>query len=285
MAKFAPVGPAHLLRGIRERWGDSVIGNYHLLLAHDIIANKGEWVGVLPTDSEVIIDNSVIELGESVGCDLLIQAYDIFLTHGSYRKIIAVLPEKLDNPIETHYMALEVLQGTQRRLLPPDLMYVIQGLTVQQLNRAFLLVREAIQLGITWISIPRRIVDGVGTRMYALCEAIKLQLEYPHIKIHLLGFSNNIADDIYCSKYPQVCGIDSAVPLRLGQGGKDLDLQYKGDQAGPRGTYWEDSHTIIRLPTRANILLLRRAIYDFSWDRSTPYIDFVPKLKTDEESL
>lgn len=258
MHQFAPVGPHQLL----WRIPDHILGRYHLVLAHDIVENRDNWQYMLPLGSTVIIDNSIIELGEATSLDTIIEAHNILSIPTDRYRLVVVPPEKLNDPEESNNMFVRAYGPLQDALGPNvEMMYIIQGPTFNDVQRSISHLRKRMYdyRQLRWVGIPRSIVERVGTRMYALLEVLKLKLEFPSINIHLLGFSDNIADDIMCASMFGVAGIDSAVPLRLGQKHIPIDLKYIGDQAGPRGNYWEDKSP----PTRStihNLLTFKAAI-------------------------
>jgi hypothetical protein len=281
MSKFAPVAPVQFLRELGEYrdWQINspddrfnLLGDYHLLLAHDIIASCDAWGGVLPMSSTIIIDNSVIELGEAVGVDALLKAYDIFLSlMYDPHNIVLVLPEKLDDALTSSYMSSNACNLLGEMGVHSPLMYVVQGKTPEEIDDSFRYLRGILgghrtKFGraIEWIGIPRRLVDNMGTRAYALGQATKLKLLHPQLKIHLLGFSNNIQDDIWCAKHSMVEGIDSSVPLRLGVQEQRINFHFDGDQAGPRGAWWDNPGSV-NAHVRDNLIRIRETIYNFDY--------------------
>jgi hypothetical protein len=285
MARFAPVGPPKLLRNIRGKWEDEAIGHYHLVLAHDIVENKEDWKGTLPKESTVILDNSFVELGNSpAALETIFEAYRI-LSHEGFDRLVIVPPETFNDPARTKEQFQEGLNYFQARAIHDvEFMYVLQAHTINQISKAafdFWLEKIGPEWEqVKWIGIPRTITERMGTRMYAVLECLQLKLQFPDLNIHLLGFSNNIQDDIFCARMPMVEGIDSAVPLRLGQQNKEIDLHYIGDQAGPRGDYW--SHEKPGLCTFPNIFRTRRHLsrtYFHDMEHFTPELE--PEVKGD----
>jgi hypothetical protein len=237
-----------------------MLGKYHLVLAHDIVANPDEWRNcrTLPPDSTVIIDNSIIELGAPVDVDTMVEAYGIL---GPDYQCIIVLPDKFDDPVVTLEQSADYLEKLKSRpeLGGVEYMYVVQGDRLSDFSESFLWssLDHIVDRGARWISVPRRVCDKFGTRMVGLYPLLNYRLRRPIIDIHLLGFSENVLDDAWCTACPGVTGIDSAVPVRLGQAGRSIDLLHKGDQAGPRGTFWEDPHGHLNLMVGENLLAVR----------------------------
>ena len=65
---------------------------------------------------------------------------------------------------------------------------------------------------VTWVGIPRKLVEAIGSRKKAI-QYVKMIA--PWVNIHLLGFSDDMVDDFLCARMRGVKGIDSAVPLRV----------------------------------------------------------------------
>jgi hypothetical protein len=263
MAKFAPVAPAHLLRRLRTVYGDEALGWYHLVLAHDVVDNASKWQDLLPDNSVVIIDNGIIELGAPVVWETMKAAYDIL---GNRLHRVMVLPDRFDDGETTYLGSLEYYNRIKNKVDEnAEYMFVIQSrytmgieLAIEDMKRLFTNVSKKI----CWVAIPRRISNNVdiGTRMTAVLRARLLKQSHPQINIHLFGFSNNIRDDMLCSRELGVAGIDSTVPLRLGQQDKQIDLLFAGDQAGPRGTFWTDPHPHVHYATFHNLQKVRKHI-------------------------
>jgi len=265
-ALFAPIGPTKLLRLLKEQ-DEELLGRFHLVLAHDIVEHSGEWKDLLPEGSLVIIDNSIIELGKPVESEVMVQAVKIL---GDSIHPVVVLPDKFDDPYTT-YTQSALYYSILTKVLPSstEYMYVLQSSNPNELKKdsIFRGLQLAYCLGeqkVCWWGIPRRIADNMGTRMHAVLEARQIQLSHPElgIKVHLLGFSNNIQDDIYCCQERGIIGIDSTVPLRLGQRGINIDLNASQDQAGLRSldNYWDTPHTAVNITTSHNLRVFRRAL-------------------------
>lgn len=269
MASFAPVAPPQLLRSLKEKWGEDILGRYHLVLAHDIVQNRDLWKGLLPDDSTVIIDNSIIELGKPVEKEVMLEAYKILEDYN----LVVVLPDTFDDARKTVTDSVNYNSDLQK-VLPSGFqsMLVLQAKTLIDIDYVINVTKQLLAWNpYSWIAIPRRIADNMGTRAYALYKVLNLKLQYPDLGLHLMGFSNNIQDDIFCAQHTGVDGIDSAVPLRLGQRGIQLDFGYVGDQAGPRGTYWEDDHKEAHMRTYYNLIRIRQEV-----DLQS---DYIPELK------
>jgi hypothetical protein len=85
------------------------------------------------------------------------------------------------------------------------------------------------------LCVPRVLREVLGTRMLI---TMMIGMKYPAIKVHLLGFSNDLLDDVATARLPNVHGIDSAVPIRAGMVGMELSLHTGYFDPGPRGDFW-----------------------------------------------
>jgi hypothetical protein len=243
MAKFAIVAPPQILNHIDAA---GCLGDDHLLLAHDIVKRPHKyrqlfdlWMG---DDRNVILDNSVIELGHAVDLSMIKDAHDVV------NPTFTVLPDVMLSSLGTMKESLnayemwgpEIVERRRGRF-----MVVPQGLTLQEFAKcaeAF-----AYETHITCWGVPRNLVKTLGTRRDAIpiLKAIN-----PYRRIHLLGFSDYMIDDVICGRNPDVYSIDSAVPLRLGT---QLSL---ATVPPPRGDWWETAE-----PTRhtlKNLEIARR---------------------------
>lgn len=231
MAKFAPVCPAKIL----EQLSPSASGDYHLLLAHDVAQDLryGRWFGS-HTNMTVIMDNSVIELGNAVDLGVIKNACEQVET------TTIVLPDVLLDgkaTVESCSAALETWPNVFRDLFGNTkydapwqrrgFMYVPQGKTLAEFGWSAQALAD--HPDINFWGIPRNFVGQVGTRRDAieLCHALNSSR-----RIHLLGFSDSIPDDVICARDRRVEGIDSAVPLRINDA-----ITFLSDP-GPRGDWW-----------------------------------------------
>lgn len=232
MAKFAPVCPPHLL----TKMSSYASGDYHLLLAHDVAARPEEYRKFFNSSHlTVIMDNSVIELGGAVSLDVITKAVIEVRTNS------LVLPDVLLNAeatVESCKDALPIWDKAVGAWLVDTMdtrkgfMIVPQGLTIQEW--AWCAEQFADDPRINYWGIPRNLVRQVGTRNQAIQIAQALN---PGRRIHLLGFSDNIIDDVLCSRMRCVKGIDSAVPIRAASEGKEMTFNL---EIGPRGNWWNE---------------------------------------------
>lgn len=245
MAKFAPVCPAHIAKGLA---GFYALGDYHLLLAHDILQKpdlyhevfhpQGGMVGsaTLGYHETVILDNSVIELGTAVDIEVIVQAATVVKAN------VIVLPDVLLDAkatVEACRRAADDWEPILRKELGEwhnhdwSYMFVPQGLSREEF--AWCAEQFADDGRIGWWGIPRNYsIKGLGSRRDAveICSALNGSK-----KIHLLGFGDDIVDDVLSARHPKVNGIDSAVPLRAASAGMKMSM-YLPD-LGPRKDWWD----------------------------------------------
>lgn len=231
---FAPVVPLSIAAALRE---NGMLGGYHLLLAHDVLADPDGYKEIYRpfmdgTPMDIIMDNSLIELGYPMEMLDVLQAARVV----GAKKI--VLPDELgelNKTLEAVWHSIEVwnklpLEAT-KGVKPIG---VVQG---KNLSECLTCIREYAKLGIE-ISIPRVLQKYLGSRTEITMLA---HLHYGFQDIHLLGFSDNLIDDVATTRLPGVKGIDSAVPIRAGYRYViiDMDNETFDEQVGPRGDYWE----------------------------------------------
>lgn len=239
MAKFAPVCPLRILRRLPNGGG-----YYHLILAHDVLNNPDEFRLWSTTGATIILDNSVTELGTAVNTEVIREAANIS------RATVIILPDVYNDKLSTMINCKKALDEWPAALLNREVMFVPQGNTMQE----FLECAEylATDPRISWWGVPRNITDkpAIGSRYQA---AHLLRMLNPARKMHLLGFSNNIADDMLCSHLPFVEGIDSAVPIRAATLGKPMSLIL---DMPPRGDWWDTAQYVPLMS--ANYMTTRR---------------------------
>lgn len=243
MGKFAPVAP---LAVAAELMPDE-LGDYHLLLAHDVLKYPQTYrriyhPEVLGKGTTTIMDNSLIELGEAVPMEKVLEAANIvgaqFLVFSDRLKDLVWTLEATKADLAAYKrISDQHFSGTPQTLPKP--MAVVQGSNMVEINYCIHTYRE---MGFEAIAIPRVLTEVAGSRVPIIYEAVELGFEY----IHLLGFSDNFRDDVVSASLPGVMGIDSAVPVRMGLKGIKISMDNYIDP-GKRGDYWDnpfqDNHT------------------------------------------
>jgi hypothetical protein len=214
MPKFAPVAPIQVLEDLYDR-GPQILGDYHLLLAHHTVDKHDRFRALFELVQEdgnlfpfVIMDNSLIELGNSVDFDMVRTAVNIIKDACPCATVVPVLPDVYGAVIEADYPRWV-------HEMPGDaFMAVVQGKDRGDYMTTLDLVVEPEFSRIQWLGIPRKLVEDIGTRKEAVEAA--MALKRPDQQIHLLGFSDNMQDDLESLHITRgVTGIDSAVPLRV----------------------------------------------------------------------
>jgi hypothetical protein len=111
--------------------------------------------------------------------------------------------------------------------------------------------------GVKYFGCARTATKDFGSRKIPidiLCHTRLPERPYgPYI--HLLGFSSDLIDDLECSRNQYVLGIDSAVPVRMGQN-KNMMWLAQHDP-GPREDFWERSHDYVEPETVYNMTMVR----------------------------
>jgi hypothetical protein len=252
MARFAPVCPVQLYRRLKEM-GDWLLGDYHLLLAHDVAAHADEYQGIFTGAMTVIMDNSMVELGTPVVDGALVEK----ATKAIGVQQIVVLPDIEGEGSETYRLSKKATKEWKFHEGP--FMAVVQGTTLDEYVECYNHLEEL--PGVGFIGIPRSCLKHIPSRV-ALVEAItrartpRWFIGAPWI--HLLGFSPIIQDDIAAAQCSRaVMGIDSAVPTRMGQRRQLLTLDQ--DDPGGRGDYWDNLHYELDPVTIANLYITRAA--------------------------
>ena len=254
--KFAPVAPLPLLRSLFEE-DPSLVGNYHLLLAHDVMKDAESERGYanffekvrdhFEGDLTIIMDNSLVELGNAVDMKVAIDA--AFALSAD----CVVAPDVMGDGRATQKAFNDFVgSAAWQRCFEGNLaiMAVPQGPTLRDYVECLELYAE--QPAITWIGIPRIATKHLGDRRDLCRMAMAIN---PQWSMHLLGFSDDIINDVLsvtCQDYTAT-GIDSAVPVRAGIAGIPFKAS-RGDY-GPRGNYWDAvQHTQL---TEDNIVEIR----------------------------
>ncbi len=226
MSKFAPVAPPLMLLDLKRK---GALGDYHLLLAHDVCDQAALYREVFSHLDEkpfVIMDNSVIELGKPVSAEMMFEACDIVKTD------LVVLPDAIGEMEKTIEMSTETAFEWYSDSDSIPFMAVPQGKTLVEFQAC---AEQLAKLpGVQAWGVPRHVTGKVGTRHHLVYALMILK---PVFTMHLLGFSDNIVDDIAVARVSGVNGIDSAVPIRLGL--LDEPFFQKMDSHPPRGNYWE----------------------------------------------
>lgn len=225
-AKFAPVAPPHILQDMLSQDAKAYFGRYHLWLAHLTCERDGEFRelnqryyghrndngGYALGPMTIIMDNSVVELGSAQSKEMVAEASALCTQYPS--EVIPVLPDVMGNGMETErLLKWHYKEWVAEVPHKGGFMFVAQGEDWEDFIGLvnYVATHRDKYPKVTWVGIPRILTSRLGTRLEAL-HYVKTVL--PDMKVHLLGLSLDIWDDIRCSQQPGVEGIDSAVPLR-----------------------------------------------------------------------
>ncbi len=225
---FAPVAPPRMLLDLKET---GYLGSYHLLLAHDVVAQPKAYKAVfddLPK-ATIIMDNSLIELGKPADVETMLTAIETVISD------YVVMPDYLGQSLMTLEACrsfVEVIDKTN----PHPLMAVPQGTNIEEVMYC---AEQLARLNhvCAW-GIPRHLTESLGTRLMV---TDSLTRAFPQMSIHQLGFSSNLLDDFECTKMPNVMGIDSAMPIWLGLQSKSIESYLVNHPSRPED-YWETAH-------------------------------------------
>lgn len=221
MTKFAPVAPIQVLEGLYAH-SPETFGKYHLLLAHHTVEHKARFRDLFQRASddghhcEIIMDNSIVELGEAVDFDMIADAVSTVDTPG--HEVFPVLPDVMGEGEATRLEVAKVYKQWEADMPGQGFVAVCQGKDWEDYTESVRQFTDYDQYpAISMYSIPRILVKTIGSRVRA-ASFMRQHLEVngdQYAKIHFLGFSDDITDDIDSTKIIEGAGIDSAVPLRI----------------------------------------------------------------------
>lgn len=246
MAQFAPVAPIQVLEEMRKQ---NVLGTYHLLLAHHVREHPERFRELFYgyDRSTIIMDNSLVELGTSNTDALVLEAVQaIQQSPSDPHWIIPVLTDVMGDGPATREAATRSYEWWNTNAPTWPLMVVLQGNDWEDFCKTadyFLADRNNKFPNIRYVGIPRILTGSIGSRQTAIAYVDAIA---PDISVHLLGFSDDVVDDVISSNMSSVEGIDSAVPLRYAYSvGKDGDLNesllyYPTAEIPPRPAEWFD---------------------------------------------
>lgn len=237
--KFAPVCPIHIYEALAER-GEEYIGDYFLLLAHDVLANQKRYEQFFKyRNATIIMDNSVIELGNACTAQNLIEAAE---TIGAGNDVCVAIPDVLQDGVATLERAQRFLDEWHSFANAHKFgkMYIPQGKDITDFSISMEQALYTFPDEFEWVGIARNLTDRIfPTRKIAAGYISRIVGD--HVRLHLLGFSDNVADDIDTCQHlaPYIEGIDSAVPLRLGTKNVAVGVADAFPGTGPRGDWWD----------------------------------------------
>ena len=249
MARFAIVAPISIVDQLFDR---GALGYAHLLLAHDVVQHPKEYKHYFHPDNMIspnrliILDNSVVELGGAVDHRTMVEAAGIVIPN------IIILPDikfNMNGTISEASKSLDLWDKVNTQGWAPTFMFCLQGTALTEYVSCAHIFKDS---RVTTWGIPRDVLNVMPSRKPLIDS---LRFIEPRKKIHLLGFSDNIEDDVLCAITSEVQSIDSAVPLRYQC---PLGLNSK---VPPRGNWW-DNPPLITDTVLKNLRRVRRWVGD-----------------------
>lgn len=204
MAIFLPVAPIQLLQSSKMQ---AASNNNCFYLAHEVVKKPSEYIQNSYNYSHSILDNSAIELGSAVDVSMIAEAAQITNAR------LIVLPDVLEKSEETVDSTLSAYNEWAQRFGADKLLFIPQGETLKAWIACFEHVMTYTKGKVPWVGIPRNTTNRIVPSRKQLVDIVKAM--HPFIRIHLMGFSDYLWDDIVTAKDPRVSSIDSAMPLRL----------------------------------------------------------------------
>lgn len=254
MTQYAPVGNLHVHQ---QLYGLGYLGDYHLLLAHQIAARPQEYQrfwhrfidGTGISRLDITVDNSVVELGEAMSMEKVIAAATVV------GATTIVLPDVINDARRTLEQAEISFEDHVEELEENGIgaLGIAQGRDVDEVLEC---AAGLVALGVRRLGISKYLVDTpVGSRV-AVAKALGKAHELP---IHLFGFSNNMVDDLTAARQPYVIGIDSAMPIWLGLAGRVLPDTAPVDASnyGRRPEDYDDEERPIQYASTQNVQRVR----------------------------
>lgn len=201
MTHFAAVAPLAIHREL-DKVG--MLGTYQLLIATEVLKDPDEyadfWQHRTP-DQYIILDNGVIEEGFPLLMKDLVRSARLVDANA------IVLPDAIDDCKMTIKLARKTAAEYFELGGGRDLVGVVQGTTWDEcLNCADTLV----DIGVDRLAVPRGLTKNLGSRV----ELVQYIADTYGKLMHVLGFSDNVADDIEAAaSHKLVVGMDAATPV------------------------------------------------------------------------
>lgn len=215
MKRYSPVGPISLLMHLQTV---GLIDSYQLILAHEVATRGVQYVEFIynfraehKNHGTIILDNSLIELGNSVDLGLMQRA--VTLTKPNF----VVLPDVLMNR-EASIKVYTAAYEPWKCLIHPmfsQFMAVVQGETeadVMQCAHDYIKYDHEHGRHLGALGVPRALANRKISRA-SLARNLVSTFGLP---LHMMGMSEDFGDDMLAAAQFNVMGIDSATPLRAG---------------------------------------------------------------------
>jgi len=250
--RYAPVAPLHLMRQLAEgNW--RAMGGYHLLLAQDILRQPNEHEDFWPKwrrdnyakgrEVTIIVDNGAPEGEQVVKPARLAEAAR--LVHAD----VVILPDVIGNAgatVESTARASSYFRSEGEF----KLMGVAQGATASITLECLVDISKHVD----WLSLPKGWSERLRNPRFWTTRQIAQTYRMP---MHVLGFTDDLSDDILTARsHPLVKGIDSAMPIWLGQQGRSIASMVRTDYG--RRPPFDKLPKQLKGQTLANILVIRQ---------------------------
>jgi len=253
--RYSPVAPIKVLEHLAEcevHEDRLYLGGYLLMLAHEVLDHQASY-RTLAGDVRhrygehtfIMMDNSVVELGKPMHVEEVVEAADIV------RADCIMTPDVLGSLSRTR----QVVNSSFHQLVDCgfELMKIPQGSSMVELFDCVDWLRTTFETQyatVDYWGIPRWVANKLVTRKH-LINYIK-ETGHADTRIHLLGMSNDIEDDLRCVKMWGVMGIDSANPLVNGHMGYVLDRN--NGRHWERGNFWECTVATEKMKTNVSLM-------------------------------
>ncbi len=248
--RYSPIGPLPILEQLQ---GQGILGNYLLLLAHEVLKDPQGYCnlidGVENTEENpkfIIMDNGVIERGSPVTTGELLEAANLV------EASCVVTPDVVGDGPATKKLVMD-----QGHLVSRDfpLMRIPQGSCLTDIGSCIEWLNDRLPSsgGPSYWGVPRWITNTLASRRTTIDH---INLVCPNAKIHLLGMSQSLQDDQRCLRRPNVIGIDSANPIVMGLVGMKMR---RGQWTHlDRGNYWDCE--ILHTEAAGNVEFMHNAL-------------------------
>jgi hypothetical protein len=188
------------------------------LLAHHTVEHKARFrdlfkrIGDSGWQGQIIMDNSIVELGDAVNFDMIAEAVVTVKDGVPDATVWPVLPDVMGNGIQTREAVAAAYEEWEAGMPGDGFMVVVQGTDIDDYIESLEYFTDGSRFpDIDVLGVPRILHKTCGSRVHPM----RLAREYAErYTIHMLGFSDNITDDVDSACILPSCGIDSAVPLR-----------------------------------------------------------------------
>ena len=230
--QYAPVVPIPIAQQLKDQ---GELGNYHLLLAHDVVQQPEAYADVYDDPNNfIIMDNSAVELQAPVDYEMLLEAGKIVNAN------CLVLPDHLldsNATVTAHLEALDKLEGRWNN----DYMALPQG---ESLGHWVACAKDLLRLqDVKYFGIPRNVKEKLKVSRVIAATVLNMMDTDPDRRYHLFGFSDSLFDDLLTcatgkTTVGKIMGIDSTVPVRMGTNG--VGLHPLQNDPGPRGDWWDN---------------------------------------------